>query len=197
MDIVTIEEACLKRKQSRHEAAVSCFSNKVVALYKDKKERGIPNVKQQEFSSAGSGVLVSLSSRKFLVTAGHVLHSARNSPMWLLNNELFESFGGIWRVTGKNGVAGDGPIDFGWIEIDEELSKKINESRFVTEDQMTWSMSGSKDRGYTAIGYPHSKNKRFFKDIHVGTWTYTSEGTTSKDKGLDEFEDHLFVSYNP
>jgi len=198
MTIISIEKACLERKLSRHEAALSYFHNKVISLYKDKKERRLPDIRQQEFASAGSGILLSISGRKFLITAGHVLRHATYSPIWLLIDGVFESFGGNWRITREiGGAMGSGPIDYGWIELDSDLSEKMSSNSFVAEDRIVGNIPNNELRGYTIIGHPHSKNKKFFKDIDAGTWSYSSEAVTPETDNLKEYQEHIFVSYNP
>lgn len=197
MSIITVTDAYKQRQANRQAAAFDYFSNKVIALYADKRGRKEAIVRQQDFFTAGSGVLIKVSERKFLVTAGHVLQSAIKSPFWFMNDGKFESFGGSWRtIREKEGDMGAGPFDFGWIELEEELASKISGCRFVSEDRISWNQFQSSGRGYTVIGYPQSKNKKFLKDIKMGVYSYTGNGVNPDNKNLEKYVDHVFVEYD-
>ena len=108
------------------------------------------------------------------------------------------SVGGAWRVpkTNTGERLGDGPDDFGWIEINKELSEKISDVRFIPEERMNLNINKCQDRYFSIIGFPYSKNKKFSNRTKTGCWHYNSAGTKTDDPLFKEYTNHIFIPYN-
>jgi hypothetical protein len=151
--------------------------------------------------AVGSGVLVSLQGRNWIITAAHVLDEVANGNLYLGGStDLLELQGEFFRTpmppTGRN----DDPIDVGYVCIDSLGDRISKDFCFLPESLIEGNHSTEEERNYIFTGYPHKavKIKGSTRKITPQLHSFESKGIALaryQGMGLDP-NTHLAIPFN-
>lgn len=116
---------------------------------------------------SGSGVLITVGERHFVLSAAHVLdlHSRRHIPLWVMPDEIGKkvvSLDGAKLYTSElpaNGDRRDDPIDAGFLELTPKIvSELVSSKAFLPlRDIDAWDPFYQRS-WYMTVGYPYEVN---------------------------------------
>ena len=114
--------------------------------------------------AAGSGILLNIAEKYFIVTAAHVF-SEQSEKLYVIASEEAISLGGMLYTTPipKFGSRLDDKIDLAIIEIEGDIATKIKtEYKFIELNDILLGHGMDPDSRYLAIGYPLTKTKKIW-----------------------------------
>lgn len=141
-------------------------------------------LKDDELIHLGSAVFTKYKTRKFLITAAHVLEECKNSSSTfciIANNQIIEILGGLY-----HGTLSEDPLDFAWLEVNIKEGILYQE-KFI--ELFSYNQLGGDNRLYMALGYPNSKNK-----VSIATKLANPKLISYSSSARHE-EDFIFVDY--
>ena len=108
----------------------------------------------------GSCVAIEYNYQKYLITAAHVLDENEFTSLYVSgNSELVLIESEALTTNSPNGNRDNDTIDFAIIIISDQLSEKIGNIVYLTEDDLHLEETTEKHKYCLALGFPNSKNK--------------------------------------
>lgn len=150
--IKTLPEFTFERMNKCTDELAPQFLKSVRAIY-GSKHNGSP-------IHIGSCVAIEFKSKKYLLTAAHVLDENKNTSLYVSGESnliLIESEAYVTNPVQEERK--NDTIDFAIIILSEKLQCEIGNIEYLTEDTMLLEEIKNNDRHCLALGYPNSKNK--------------------------------------
>jgi hypothetical protein len=152
----------------------------------------------------GSCILLKLHGVELLVTAAHVLDSALDSFLYVGGEERLVPIDvtGFLATEKPGGNRQDDHFDFAITKIPPDKVGALGAVKFITEQELCRSRDESAGHVFTAIGYPHSKNKKIDhvnKRARYTIWKYSATRSTveeTKQKLNVSGKDHVFIRFD-
>jgi hypothetical protein len=150
----------------------------------------------------GSSVLLSISGKKFLVTAGHVTDSAKITTLHVAGTKELIPLSFDAGLTTNPDIPRSGDVyDFSVCVLSDIMQRDLGDVRYITEKEIYRSAPFGRNRLRMVMGYPTSKNKRGIDNPrrYIGgtTWIYVSlpVNDTNTIEGIPD-GDHLLVEFD-
>jgi hypothetical protein len=146
----------------------------------------LPN-ERDKLQLLGSGILLRIAGRQFLITAAHVLDDASpERPIYIPNEERGDSpLQGIPCVTAipEGGERRHDRLDIGVVEMHNATIGNLPGYEFLTVADIGMSERPVEGCTYSLMGFPYTKNKPPYCTNHVRP-TLVTYTTTSADESL-------------
>lgn len=164
----------------RKNNALSQLNESVVQIFasKDSADRRFP-------VSAGSGTLIQLGSRRFLITAAHVIDAAKHTSLYAGINGVLVEVDGTAFVTASDDRDKD-LFDFAFMELEGKLAQACERLNFIGKEHFFYGSFEPELTVYMALGYPRSKNKKRDlpgKKVRNRRWSFTTRKAMAFDHG--------------
>lgn len=118
----------------------------------------------------GSGILILLNCKYFLLTAGHVLFNKKINQLCIPNLKSggMETCFGTWYPSDIKSNVGKDPNDFAYLILsNEQVDHLLREGyKFITESNIDFEHKPSESKIYTCAGFKWRKTKRIINDHH-------------------------------
>ena len=148
----------------------------------------------------GTGVLIEIDNKGFLVSAAHVLEK---KDVYLLQENYEISLGGkkFYTPIPEDSKREDDQIDIGVLELNTEDHERFKEFfEFISLDKIEVNHHVTKDNYYMAIGFPSSKTDRTDSVEYIKSkpFIFTTQAIENEDliKQGYSYSDNIFVEYN-
>jgi len=160
------------------------------------------NNKRGDAAATGSGLLISLADKYFMLTAAHVIAEDYNEIFIILpTKELF--LGGHLHFTPipASGKREDDKIDIAVMELEDSVVADILATfKFLTLDDIEIGHKNIELPYYLSVGYPASKTKKIWNKAEISAipFPYQTEPETSFDYAKFGFTKatHLAVKFD-
>lgn len=130
----------------------------------------------------GTCMLMDIDSRRYVVTAAHVLDETSVGALFVIGTSGTEPL----QIRGKVVMTAQPPggrhcdrIDLGFWQVSDDAVPWLGDVRFLTEGDCSRNRVSATGRQYMAMGYPYSRNKRKIDNgratITPTIRTYTAE----------------------
>ncbi len=146
----------------------------------------------EQLAQHGTGTLFAVGNDCFLITAAHVLETARNAGNAIYASNLegkFVQLGGEWMLS--NDEASEGTLDVAGYKLSEDLKNEFQSSRFLRLSDVSFDFDA--EHGvYTIFGFPSiwthksEENPSNLSSKAIEYTTYAYEGNTSPLEGFDD-----------
>lgn len=116
----------------------------------------------KKYHSIGSAVLVAHRSRRFFVTAAHVIEELQGKKTFIFFDNVFYEIDGLPVLLSDCSTfdnRNDDPLDLAVICIPDNLFQESANAKYITIDQYQIGIE-IKSAFFQAIGFPQSKNSR-------------------------------------
>lgn len=148
----------------------------------------------------GSGVLISVAERYFMVTAAHVLAEDYNNTFIILPDKELQ-LGGKLHFTPmpESGKREDDMIDLAVMELDPKVVIEILEYfRFITLDNIEISHKIQEPQHYLSVGYPGDKTEIIKDEIKAVPFVYLTEAVYDFDYVSSDMipQSHIAVKFD-
>ncbi len=112
-------------------------------------------------SHIGSCFLLEFQSKKYLITAAHVIDHSETTTLRIGGStDLVILEGEFFMTVAPEDVRANDHYDFAWIRISEEFFSSLGGVGIIKESDISPRLLNSKGRVYLCLGYPRSKNKK-------------------------------------
>lgn len=199
MSILSLQQLGPIVMRERAERARRSFRNSVWPIYGSKKGN-IEKVTQRDLCLVGTGVLISIQSRYYVITAAHVTDKLYQTPLWIPRGEDFWPIHGMLHETiPPQGGRNLDIFDCCWIEVSADDQAQFRHAIFLTIEHLSHNRASYQNRFLMAYGYPSSKNKKFMSEtIQTRALSYTGS-SLEQDESTEEFmarrTQHIFLHY--
>jgi len=116
----------------------------------------------KKYASVGSAVLISHRSRRFFITAAHVMEQLQGKKTFIFFDDGFYEIGGLPAFLSDCSMfdsRNNDPIDLATICIPDNLFQESANAKYLTLNQYQIGLQMNSPF-FQAIGYPHSQNSR-------------------------------------
>lgn len=107
----------------------------------------------------GSALLLALPEGKFILTAAHVIDWHATTTLYLGAGTFLPLQLEAYVTAAPDGVRKDDHIDFAFGRLAPDALANLSGVKFITEADISRSVSPPDGRMYTCLGYPNSRNK--------------------------------------
>lgn len=194
MAIQTVQDLIRQQLHQRMQNAHRSLGKAVRPLYYATDE--------QRPAQLGSCVLVRYRQRSLLITAAHVIDNNTTTSLYLpAKGTLTKLEGSGVATTAPNGDRRRDRLDFAIIELPQKLVDHLDDVTFIEEKDIGSSLVDSRGRGFMALGYPNSRNKKIdHKTRKIRPRVYSYGATAVQDPGFltklaVSGDDHLLFAY--
>jgi hypothetical protein len=192
MAIQTLQEITRQHLTEASQAALAKFRDAVRPIY-GVTDKGDPD-------HIGSAVLLHLAEGYFLLTAAHVLDANAYTKLYLGADDFQLLQGEVMKTKAPDEDRNKDFADFSIMRLDADLVAKLSRAKFITQEEINYSVASTEGRTYTILGYPNSKNK---PNRHKGTKVkpvigrYTGQGrAASQLPNIATEDDHILVDHD-
>lgn len=199
MPILSLQDLgpIVMRERAIH--ARECFRSSIWPIYGSKKGTA-ERVTHGDLSLVGTGVLISIRGRYYIVTAAHVTDELYQSPLWIPRGDDFWPIHGMLHETvpPQDNRRLD-VFDCCWFEVSADDQARFQCATFLTTNHLSHNRAPNQNRFLMAYGYPRSKNKRFVSGaIQPRALSYTGcspEQHESAGELIGQRTQHIFLRY--
>lgn len=150
----------------------------------------------------GSSVLIEIDGRKLIITAAHVIDANASTSLYVAGSGTLEPLETEFHATkAPYGDRARDHYDFAFAELSPATVVALGEVRFLDEAETVPAGSNVKNRMFTAIGFPNSKNKHVnptAKKVRGQLYQYSSvhrfDEALARKLGIAG-DDHLFIDH--
>ena len=199
MPILSLEDLgpVVMRERAAH--ARECFRDSVWPIYGSKKGT-VGKIARGDLSLVGTGILISIRDRNYVVTAAHVTDELYRSPLWIPRGDDFWPIQGMLHETvPPQGNRRLDVFDCCWVEVSAEDRARFRRATFLTTDHLSHNRVPNHNRFLMAYGYPGSKNKKFTSGvIQPRALSYTGcspEPHETREELMGRRTEHIFLHY--
>ena len=178
------------------EAGAKQFMSSIRPIYGSSKNMSAP-------IHIGTCILIEISKTKYMVSAAHVFDENKYNSLYLgARSELELVVGDIYTTQKVNGNRSEDHFDFAWMKLTSELLSKLDNVKFISENDLANEQEDPHGRLYLALGYPNSKNKKVNIQKKSVTPKFLKYSSTVKSKpSLCEKlritgNEHLFLDFD-
>jgi hypothetical protein len=150
----------------------------------------------------GSCVLVRFRKKSVLVTAAHVIDNNATTSLYIpIKGKLTRLEGSGVATTAPNGDRARDRLDFCIVELPSKLASDLHDATFIEEGDIASNLIDPHGRGFMALGYPNSRNKKIdHTSRHIRPRVHSYGATVVHDeKFLNKLglsgEDHILIKY--
>ncbi|WP_176761178.1 trypsin-like serine protease [Desulforhopalus singaporensis] len=193
--IKTVNELVRERMDECADVGADKFINSVRPIYGSDERENPYHI--------GSCVLIQVNDQKIIVTAAHVADNLNISKLYIGAKSKLVELGNEFKSTVKPyGKRGDDHYDISFLKISDSLQRDLDELSFVNEHEMCLRLDYTKGRQFLALGYPRSKNKKYFaQDRLIKSHLYKYSSVVKNDNKLCKRlgvsgDQHLFLDFN-
>lgn len=193
--VKSVKEIIRERMDECADAGAEQFINAVRPIYgSDERENPF---------HIGSCILVAVNNNNFLITAAHIADELNISKLYIgAEDRLVELDNKFCSSDAPNGDRKKDHFDISLLKVSESLENQLVGLDFLTEDKMCQRFEYTSGRQYLALGYPRSKNKKFFRqDASIKSHLFKYTSVVKKDDGLCaelsvSGHQHLFLDFD-
>lgn len=196
--LITLEAAINERIRECARKAVEEFRRSVRPIY------ATTDGLRPEFM--GTCILLSARSIKYVITAAHItdhLSSTTLHVAGLARTQPVQIHGKVTSTAAPGGQRLKDKIDIAFCQISDAKAQALGAVKFVDVESVAANRAPPQGRGYLALGYPLSRNKRGVRNqertIKPTLWNTTSavieDPTLAPKIGMSE-EHHIIVEHD-
>lgn len=132
----------------------------------------------------GSGVLISLGTRKFLITAAHLLNDAKFCPLFYFSRNNFNPFNGkFWRTPKATSFSQDF-LDVAVLELTNKQANELADNQKFYETTFDTISFGTEHKLFFLLGFPFRRNKVNMVKFKLKNRIFPYLGSKIEDKNI-------------